>query len=1076
MTTPFRTLLLAAATLAAAFAQNSTGTIAGRVRDAQGALVPSAQVTVTNEDTGLTRRVNTSGAGEYSFPALPVGRYTVAVEREGFRSQTTTGVRVEILQVRLVEFQLELGMTSETVSVEARAPLLDTESSQAGQVIKNEQVVRLPLNVRQFMQLAYLTPMVAPAPGDFRSTEINRDVDVPAAAGQRPENNNYQIDGMENRENGRNSFAVSPPVDSVSEFRVQTGTAPAEFGRGGAIIINVATRSGTNQYHGSVYEFLRNNMFDSRPYFSSRKNPLKRNQFGAALGGPVKKNRLLFFGNYEGFREAATGNPPVGRVITPVERGGVFGSAIVDPLAGGAAFPANTIPQTRFDPISRYILGLVPQPNNADPARNFIYNDVPPARGVRDNVVGRVDYNASQKDIVYGRYLFNKERQASPPNLPPPANSGGSDLSLLSQSVSLHWNRVIRPTLLNVASIGFSRYSNRRGTANSFRQNLLTPSGIRNTLADTDPLFWAAPTVSIPGYLMTSEISPVFRTNNNYQIQESMIWNRGSHTFKFGGDLRDIRTFMFNTGGNGGSTFANAYSRNNVADFLLGLPSTVNKTARATLWNSRVQYYGLYFQDDWKITPKLTLNLGVRYEYETVVRQSGDNGLGWDTQRGEMLLYKNVALRTEIESFYRNIRPGIKVRFVDQRAPYDSDRNNFGPRIGFAYQASPTTVLRSGYGLFYSTPELQGMVSSNDFAPNTLRPSWTADPRVPNLTYNPEGNVSAELTLARAPLTIFPFISRQFPYGQTHQWNFSLQKQLGRSFTMEALYQGAAGVRLVVFDQINNRPPGPGNVQQLLPYPELARIQNFDMWGQSSFHGAAVKVEQRPWHGLSYTATYTFSKSIDNSSARNEGRAWTDPANRRNGRGPSNFDARNRFVAAFEYTLPMGPGQRLFGGLGPRAGRLVSGWGVRGITTMQTGLPQSPSMNLARLGTCATACTARPDRIADGNLPKDVRTLDRFYDAAAFRLLAAGGAESRIGNAGRNILVAPGVNNWDLSVFKDTPIRESHRLEFRWEMFNAWNHTQWGPANTNAEAPTQFGRILSTRPPRIMQFVLRYAF
>ncbi len=1069
-------LLVSLAMGTVGLAQNSTGRIAGTVHDPSGADVPGAKVRVLNQDTGLSRIVDTNDLGEFSFSSLPVGNYSVDVGAKGFRQEIQKDINVQILQVRTLTFTLELGTASETVSVNTNAPLLDTQTSEAGQVINNEQVAKLPLNVRQFMQLAYLAPMTTPATGDFNSTEINRGTSVPAGAGARPEDNNYQIDGIDNREDGRNSFAVSPPVDSIAEFRVQTGTAPAEFGRGGGIIINVATKSGTNDFHGSLYEFLRNDKLDARPFFSIAKSPLKRNQFGAALGGPIKKDKLFFFTNYEGYREAATGNPPVGQVFTASQRNGIFTTTIKDPTAGGAPFQNNTIPISRFSPISLYILKLVPTPDNpGNPARNFIYNAVPSGHTVRDNGVGRVDYIANEKNTFYARYLINNEQSATPPSLPPPANSGGTSLSLRAQNASVNWNHVFGPTLLNTMSLGYDRYTNLLGTLNSFSNNQITPSGITNTLADTDPLFWAAPSISIPGYLMPSEATPSFRTTNNYQLLDGFIWNKGAHTFKFGVDVRDVREYMFYTGGNGGTTFANAYTGNDVADFLLGYASTVNKTARATDWNSRVPFVGAYVQDDWKVTPRLTLNLGLRYEVEGALRQAGNNWVDWNTSTGTMILSSSIANRQDIQNFYTMVRPDIKVNFVNETTPYNTDTNNFAPRVGLAYQLSRNWVVRSAYGLFYAAPPIQSLASSNDFAPNTLRPVWTASPTVPNLGYNPEGTLSAEQALASAPLTIFPFISRNFPYGQVHQWNFDLQRQLTSTLVLDAFYQGTAGVRLLLFDNIDARAPGPGNVQQLLPYPQFARIQNFDVSGHSTYEGAAIKLEQRTWQGLSYLVSYTYSKSIDNGSQFIENRAWTNPFNKSDGKGPSDFNATQRFTAAYQYTLPFGRGRKFLSNSSGWKDRLVSGWGIRGITTLQTGLPLSPSMNLSRIGTCATACTARPDRIGNGNLSSDERSIDRYFDATAFQLLPAGGVAGRVGDAGRNILIPPGVKNFDLGAFKNTPITERQSLELRWEMFNAFNHTQFGAPSVNLES-SSFGTITTTSPPRIMQISLRYAF
>ena len=994
-----------------ASAQNTTGTIAGLVLDPSQAVVGGAHVTVRNEQTGLTRSVDTNGAGEYRIPFLPVGTYSVRVQKDGFKGQVQKNVTLEILQVRSVDFTLELGTVAETVTVETKAPLLETESSQAGEVIRNEQVNKLPLNVRQFMQLTFLAPMAVPATNDFRSNEVNRDTAVPASAGQRPEQNNYQIDGIDNKENGRNSFAISAPVDSIGEFKVQTGMAPAEFGRGGGTIINVVTKSGTNAYHGTLYEFLRNDKFDARPFFSNRKNPLKRNQFGGALGGPIAQNKLFFFGNYEGYREASTGNPPVGQVFSDDERNGVFSTPVIDPLTK-IPFPNNTIPQSRISPISQNILQLIPTANNpADPARNFIYNGVPSGHTVRDNAVARVDYNAGEKDTVYGRYLFDQEKTNTPPTLPPPANSGGRDFILRAQGASAHWNHVLSPTTINNLNLGYTRYRNRLATLNSFTQDWITPSGITNTLSAVDPLFWAAPGISIPGYLMPSEVTPNYRTTNQYQLQESVFWSKGAHNLKFGGDLRDVREYMFYTGGNGAHSFSNRYSGNNVADFLLGVPSSVSKTARATQWNSQVHYLGVFLQDDWKVSQKLTLNLGVRYEVESALKQNDNCGLDFNIPSATMLVSKDCINLPVIQNFYRDIRPDVQVQSYEHRAPYNADTNNLAPRIGFAYRLRQQTVVRGGYGIYYDSPQIQSLASTNDFAPNTLRPIWTSSPTVPEFGYNPEGNTAAEATLANAPLTIFPFISRNFPYGKVQEWNLSVQHQIGSSLVAEVMYQGSRSVNLLVFDNIDFRAPGPGTVQKLLPYPQFARIQNEDMWGSAVFHGAAFKLEQRPWHGLSYIASYTFSKSIDTASTLNQGPQWVDPFNRGTARGPSDFDARNRFSAAYAYELPFGKGKPWLGGLNGPADQFVSGWGVRGLTSFQTGLPQSPTMNLSRTGICSAACSARPDRLSDGNLSKSDRTIDRFYDVTAFQLLPAGGAAARVGNAGRNILVSPGINN-----------------------------------------------------------------
>jgi hypothetical protein len=1064
------------ATSCLAFSQNTTGAISGHITDPSNAGIPKAEITVVNENTGLRRIVESNDDGSYRLPFLPIGAYSVTVKKDGFRSEIQKGIQLEILQVRTVDFTLQVGAVTETVTVQGEAAMLEAETSQAGEVIKTEQVTNLPLGRRNFMQLTFLTPMSTPATRDFRSTEIGRGTAVPASAGQRPEQNNYQIDGIDNRENGRSSYAIAPPVDSITEFKVQTGLAPAEFGKGGGTIINVVTRSGTNTFHGTLYEFLRNNIFDARPYFAANKSPLKLNQFGGALGGPIRRDKLFFFTNYEGLRQRTAGAPPLYRVFSDNERQGIFSVPIRDPITG-QPFPNNTIPPSRIDPISARILELVPRANRSDPARNYLFEGRKPAEINTDNVVGRIDYNLGASDTLYGRYLFNQEGYTSSAAWPTTTNAGGTDLQLRAQGASAHWSHIVSPTVINSFSAGYTRYRNLLGTLNSFTQDFINSIGITNTLSAVDPLFWGMPNIAVTGYNLPGDSVPNYRTTNNYQIQESLSWSRGAHNIKVGGDVREIREYMFYTGGNSTHTFANRFSGDFAADFLLGLPSSVAKTARATQWNSKLRYLGLFAQDDWKITPRLTLNLGIRYEVESALKQSDDGGLGFDLASGTMLISEHIKTRPFVEDFYRNVRPDIPIRFVPQRSPYDPDTNNLGIRFGFAYRALQNTVLRGGYGIFYDSPQVQSLASTNDFAPNTLRPIWTSNPTVPELSYNPEGATSAESTLRQAPLTIFPFLSRDFPYGKIQQWLFSVQQQLTPSLLVEVMYQGSNGVHLLAFDNVDAKLPGPGNVQQLLPFPQFARIQAEVMNARSWYHGGAVKVEQRFSRGMSYLVAYTYSKSLDTASTLNAGPQWTDPTRRlETAKGPSDFDARNRFSAAFEYSLPFGRGRALGNQLNGIAERLVGGWGVRGTVFLQTGDLASPSMNLARVGICSTACVARPDRVGDGNLSKDERTLDRFFDINAFQLLPNGGVSCRVGNAGRNILYQPGITNHDLQVFKNTRIRETHTLEFRWEMYNAWNHANWGAASVNAEVPATFGVISSRGATRTMQFALKYAF
>ena len=954
-------------------------------------------------------------------------------------------------------------------------------------MIKNEQVTNLPLNTRQFMQMVFLSPFSIPASRDFRSTEVNRDTAVASGGGGRPEDNNYQIDGFDNQETGRNGFSVAPPIDSIAEFKVQAGTASSEFGRGSGTMINVVTKSGTNELHGTAYEFLRNDLFDARPFFATRKAPLKRNQFGGALGGPIVRNKLFAFGNYEGFRQRSAGNPVVGRVPTVDERAGRFTTAVRDPLTG-QPFPQvggfYQIPENRISETSRKILEFWPTPNTGDIlARNFRFE--PPSVPIdRDNYAFRGDYNPGARDNLYVRYVLNDDLSDTPPRFP--NGAGGRRFTLKAWTTGGHYNHVFSPKLVNDLGVGYMKYDNTNLGYLSNGTNLHEQVGITNVLAYTNPIFTGTPNIGMPGFVTPGELTPNYRTTKTWAVTESLFWQRGSHGLKFGGELRGIDTDLFYTGGNGSHEFANSYSGDNLADYLLGLPSSLSKTARAALNATQPMYLGLFIHDDWKITSRFTLNFGLRYEVETAAASERRDSIGWDHQAGEMLVSENISDRGRIEDFYRTIRPDIRIRFVPHDAPYNTDTNNFAPRLGLAYQLSPDTVVRSGFGIFYNAPQGAALANSVDFAPNTLRPIWTADPvrpviRLPDSSeiptgYNPEGTGGPEATVRfPAPLTIFPFYNRNFPYGMNYQWMASVQHQLTPTLGVEGQYLGSRTIHLLGFDNMNYTLPAPGGVQSRLPFPSFARIQGQHNGLDAYYHGLGLKLEQRYSVGLSYLASYTWSKSIDTGSTLNVSPEWSNPTNLwRSARGLSDFDVRHRFVYSYQYELPFGKGRRFASDAPAVVDYLIGGWGIRGITYFQSGFSYSPNMSLARANYCAVACNARADRIGDGNLPDSQRTLDRYWDFSAFLLPPT--SSPRAGNGGRNILVGPGLNNWDLGVFKSFMVREGLRLEFRYEMFNTWNHSQFNAPSNSLENAATFGRITSARDPRISQFVLRLTF
>ncbi len=1065
-------------------AQNTTGSISGVVTDPSGAVVVGADVHVASMATGTSRDVKSNSYGEYIVPQLSIGDYSISVTKQGFKTETTSNVQVQILSTLTVNFALEVGGTSQKVDVHVASAQteLDTQTSQAGTVIEGHEVNDLPLNVRQYMQLIFLAPMAIPAANDYRSNETPRNTEVPAAAGQMPENNNYQIDGMDNLETGRNNWNVAVPVDSVQEFRVQTGMPPAEFGRGGGAIINVVTRSGTDHFHGSAYEFARNQTFDATPDFATSKSPLNRNQFGGSVGGPLLHRTIFFFGNYEGLRQTSTVSPPTGEEPTQDERNGIFTSTIIDPSTG-APFPNNTIPSQDISPISQYLLQLFPLPNiTGNPAYNYSFQNVPAVQDNYDYGVGRVDFAWGQKDTAFARYLYDKEVNGTPPNLPPPANADGSHLTLFNQGGGGQWNHIFSAGLLNTLSVSYERYHQVTTTLNSYVQDFITPSGITDTLSATNALFWAVPTISITGILAPSDPTPSTSVMNNYQLQDSVVFTRGRHTMKLGGDLQRIETDMFFTGGNGYWDFLGTFTGNPVADYLLGYPESVSKTLTATAWDTWMNYGSMFFGDDWRVTHKLTLNLGLRYEVETAINMSDHCGMQMNLVNG--LAYQVIPNTCKslaaIQSFSQNVNPSILLQTTNHNAPYDTDWKEVAPRFGLAYSVTPKTVLHAGFGVFYADPQVSSTASTNDYAPDDLAPAWTNTTSTPRFGWNPEGVETGVDALGKAPLTVFPYLSRNAPYGQVQEWMLNVEHDINNSLSLQLLYQGSVDHHLLIYNNADWVAPGPGNVQTMLPYPQYARIQDFEPSGFSNFNGVSVRLEQAPWHGLNYLFSYTFSKSLDNASTMNEGPQWTDPYHQKSSAyGPSEFNVPNRISLAYGYAFPLGSGQALFAEAHGALNEIISGWGTRGIYQLQNGVPQSASMNLSNVGMCAAACTARAYLVPgqNPNLPRSQRTAQRFYNVNAFEVPATPTYQVA-GEAGRDDLKGPPTNKWDAQLYKDFPIREGQNIEFRWEIYNVLNHPQWAQPSTNAQSPATFGVITGvvSQSWRIMQFALRYQF
>jgi hypothetical protein len=1046
-------------------AQGTSGSILGTVKDQNDSVIVGAKVSILNTQTGYRRDTTTNDKGDYEFTFLPIGQYSVTAERDGFTTATIEGIKLEVDQKARVDLKLQVGSIGETVKIEGET-LLETENSTMGEVITGAQVVNLPLENRQFLGLVGLVPGTAPAPRDFRSTEPGgRGVTIPSSNGGRPEDNNYQLDGIDNREIGRANYAISPSIDGVAEFKVSTGIMSAEHGRVSSAAVEVVTKSGTNNFHGSLFEFHRNDSFDARNFFARTVSPLKRNQFGGSVGGRIIRDKHFFFVAFEPFIERRSGDPVVGIVPTEAMRRGVFPSTIRDTLNGNTPFPNNTIPDNRIDPISRRILNYIPLPNNSDPLRNFIYQR-DPTKTNKYLLTVRTDHQLTSKDQLFGRYILDDEKIVQSPVLP--TGVGGLNSSVRAQGISVQETHIFSPTVLNQFSVGWTRFQLTEDDNFAGVKDVAGELGITLVGLNGAPEGWAFPSITMSGFLAASGTFTRPRSTDIFQVRDTLSLARGNHSFRIGGDVRRYKSDNFSPGQlNGAFTFDNSFTGNSFANFLLGWPLNAARNLDPAEQNGKVTYFGGFIADDWKVTPRLTLNLGVRYEIETVLEESENEVARFDLKSGKVLFPE--AIKSRIDDYYKKVRPDVPYGFYSGGL-YKQDKNNIAPRLGFAYRpfASNRTVIRGGFGIYYNAPQITTLLSAVAAPPFSIRPTEVSSSSTPQIRWNPVGGLNQA---QQGALTCFCFVQEDFPYAYSQQWALTLQQSVSNSLLVELGYIGSHTLDLLSQPNVNVPQPGPGNVLTRSPYPQWARVQAIYSGFSAKYNGLQLKVEKRATNGLSFLAAYTFAKTLDQASSTNV-IPTGDPANRLDLiYGPADFDVRQRLSLSYNYELPFGPGRKFWKGLDGVAGVFLQGWGIRGITFIQSGYPVDVTMSNARLNS-GPGIVPRPNRIADGNLPSGQRTLNRWFDTSAFTLPPM----FVIGNAGRNVITGPGYVNFDMSLFKNTRITERQRLEFRAEFFNAFNHPNFGLPGGNISTPATFGVITSASSPRIIQLGMKYYF
>lgn len=1075
----FLFVLVFAVGISIAHAQIVSGSIVGTTTDPSGAVVPGAKVSIVNVNTELTRSVSTGSTGNYVFADLPPGTYNITANASGFRKQVITRVVLEVGATVREDFHLEVGQTTQEVTVQGAALHVESQTSSVGQVINAQRVENLPLNGRNFMQLAQLGSGTAPAYQARSATITNQsgrgDLAIHISGG-RGDANSYLIDGVEMRNMWFNSPSILLSPDSIQEFKIQKNGYDARYGQGSGII-SLVTKSGTNIVHGSVYEFIRNDKLDAANYFDNffnkEKPPYRQNQFGFSLGGPVLKNKLFLFGNYEGFR-VRQGNTLNALVPTPAQLSGDLtglSSNKTDPTTGqpailnpftGQAFQGNQIPSQYLSQIVQKFKQYIPAPNADLPGVNLV---VSPSTVRNDNQwTVRGDFHLSDKDTMFGRSTYYKSDLLRPGIAP----LFGQIFPYQGLNEEFQETHLFSPTLLNVFKLGFNRshvFHKREPTSSSVVGDL----GIQNLTQV--PASYGLPSFGITGYSgLGATIVNQGGTENMFQFTDEVNWSLGKHNIHFGADIRRIQ-FQQRLGlrDNGQFSFDGRYTGNAVADFLLGAASSASAQQGLAISNYRSTSQNYFFEDDYKLTSRLTLNLGLRYEYDTPFYEI-------DGKEGFFNTNANLIVARIPPGYAPITLPASKVVLEPsyQKGIWTPDPNNWAPRLGIAYSMTNNTVIRTAYGIFYSKTQGNELQGKANFPPLVITNSLSGSLTTPDVlidqdAFPPATSINVG-TLS--PFSVDPH--DRTPYIQ--QWNFDVQHSFGKNALAEIAYVGSKGSHLAERIEINQAPlpADPSNPTPLAdrrPYQGWGNILSFNYGESSNYNGLQARFQKSFSHGLSFLASYTWSHSLDTAS-RGSGGSWHQNIyNRVADYGNSDFDVRHRFIISYTYDLPIGHGRHFLSSAPGVLDQFVGGWSLDGIDTFMTGNYQNVTVSGDRANTGGFAFQ-RANEVAgcsnNGNLPRGQRTIFEYFNTDCFHVTPFG----TYGNSSRNIVESPGILNFDLAVHKNFRITERVRLQFRSEFFNAWNHAQFGVPQMNVQNRL-FGQIRSAMAPREIQFALK---
>jgi hypothetical protein len=1083
-------------------AQSNKGEIVGTVRDAQGGLAPGVTVTVTSTDTGLARSATTSENGAFRFPALQAGIYSLTAEKSGFSTSKVERIEVLVDEVRTVDVTISVAAVAQTVTVQGDVTLTDTETAHLGGVIQEQQVTQLPLNGRNFAQLALLNAGVAASGAGGGQQGGEGGISGFSSNGQRSTSNNFMVDGIDNNDYEGGSVAQLPSIDSIQEFQVQTNNFAAEYGRNSGSIVNLITKSGTNQFHGSLYEFLRNDAVDARNFFADPAFPepeLRLNQFGGTFGGPIKRDKTFFFGNYEGFRQIA-GITSLTNVPTDAERGGLF----FNPTSGQTQ-------QVTVNPVSAQLFKLFPEPDTNQAGGNFVAS--PNLTNSTNQYMLKIDHHLTN-GILSGRFSYTGATVFYPfqPGQGVTAIPGyGVSTTASTDLASLAYTWFISPSTLNEFRFGYTRVTgfvfNQAGPqAATYGFNTGWAPGSKLNLGNIPNITFSGGFVS--GVESISNLggtinNPSGNWENTLQFVDNFSHVTPRHEWKYGVDVRNIRdNRLYDLSFSGQIVFSGSENMqgipNPLVDFAEGLPSGSLHFIGDSARGFRTTSYDFFAQDSYKMRPNLTLSYGLRYEYNTVLRDATDRATTWRADRFSQFLSPS-ANQADLAVLEKS---GI-VTQGQAGGIYEPDFKNLAPRIGLAWSlgARQETVIRTGYGIFYDTifGNIPGNVMLN---PPFLPDFFDSAPAIgwPN-SFAPSGFPVLTITPANFAT----------PYSQA--WNLDIQHELPAKMLLDVAYVGTTGTHLPRFrqidqayitqSQINTLTPDvitrmellgiPAPAAQFLsqhinmmpsivrgPYFGFAQIFEAEDSMSSNYNSLQVKLDKRPTHGLGFGVAYTFSKSIDGASdffGSGANGTTIFPQNNYDTaaeKGLSDFDIRHRFVGNAIYDIPSL--QHLWSAM---PSRLADGWQLSGIITEQTGQPFSVLMGVDDSSTGLG--DDRPNVISNPNVGP--HTVAKWFNTAAF----IPNAELTFGDAGRNIVTGPGFNNIDFALMKQTKITESVGLQFRAEFFNIFNHPNFALPNSVFSSPS-FGALFETPDvaqnnvglgsggPRLIQFGLKLSF